>query len=96
MKELRMREPGEKTLSWENLDAFQCLNGFKREGLWTMGWSDGMRENSFKLKADGVRLDVKKKFFTVKVVRPWHKLSRGAVSAPSLEVFKARLDSDMG
>jgi len=28
----------------------------------------------------------------VRVVRPWHRLPREAVAAPSLEVFKARLD----
>ena len=28
----------------------------------------------------------------MKVVRHWHRLPRGAVDAPSLEVFKARLD----
>jgi len=28
----------------------------------------------------------------MKVVRPWHRLPREAVAAPSLEGFKARLD----
>lgn len=55
-----------------------------------------MRGNSFKLKPDGVRLDVKKKFFTVRVVRPWHRWSREVVAASSLEVFKAGLDSATG
>ncbi|KFO57479.1 hypothetical protein N302_03523, partial [Corvus brachyrhynchos] len=45
--------------------------------------------NGFKLR---FILDIRKKFFTVRVVRPWHRLSREAVAAPSLEVFKARLD----
>ena len=38
------------------------------------------------------RLDIRKKFFTVRVLRHWHRLPRAAVDAPSLEVFKARLD----
>jgi len=33
-----------------------------------------------------------KKFFNVRVVRPWHRLPREAVAAPSLEVVKTRLD----
>jgi len=38
------------------------------------------------------RLDTWKKFFTLRVVRPWHRLPREAVDVPSLEVFKARMD----
>ena len=32
------------------------------------------------------------KIFPVRVVRHWHMLPREAVAAPSLELFKARLD----
>jgi len=32
------------------------------------------------------------KFFTVRVVMYWHRLSSEAVDAPSLEAFKAGLD----
>ena len=42
-------------------------------------------------------MDVREKFFTMRVVRCWHRLPREAVDArPSLEVFKARLDGALG
>ena len=48
-----------------------------------------MREGRF-------RLDVRGKFFTMRVGRCWNRLPRAVVDAPFLEVFKARLDGALG
>ena len=37
-------------------------------------------------------MDIRKKFFTVRMVRHWHRLPGDVVDALSLETFKVRLD----
>ena len=37
-------------------------------------------------------MDIRKKSFTVRVVRHWNRLPREVVDAPSLETLKVRLD----
>ncbi|XP_055556619.1 uncharacterized protein LOC129735227 [Falco cherrug] len=64
----------------------------------TQVWSPQLKKDMdlliFKLKEDGFRVGIRKKFFMMRVVKHWNRLPREVVDTPFLETFKVILSGD--
>ena len=80
----------------EIIETFKIMNGYvdlNPEKFFTVSKDSRTRGHPMKLQKRHCRLELRKNFYSQRVINPWNKLSKKMIAATSVNQFKSRIHS---
>jgi ribonucleases P/MRP protein subunit RPP40 len=98
LKELELMTLQQRRKRGDLIETYKIMSGLERveaSKFFTRAGTVHLRGNSLKMYKKQARIDVRRCFFSMRVVEEWNKLPEVVVKAENIEMFKRRLDSWM-
>ena len=97
LKELKLPSLVYRRLRGDLIEVYKYThNCYDTRSIFEIQEDDRTRGNDFKIKKQGCRRDVRKRFFSLRTTDIWNKLPNSIVNASSLCLFKTKVDNLFG
>ena len=100
LRKLKMTTLERRRLRGDMIETYKIVTGRERVKITDFfelsDTGHNLRGHRFKLGQNRSRLEIRKNFFSQRVVRHWNGLPAHVVEAPSVNAFKGRIDKEWG
>ena len=98
LKELKLFPLKDRRLRGDMISTYKMINGLMnvdREQLVPMHGNPSTRSHNQQLKGKVVKGNMRKHFFTQRIILPWNNLSTDTISSDTVNTFKGRYDKEV-